>query len=183
MLKLKYALGPQKCAYLASTRVPTKPTTVQMPNLALIERKLITMCMQTGVRCKAWPFFIPMAFLSSFCILPSVASAQLVKFVKIFFAVGSALDLGLTWGSVCASYYLKIEQVVLTWALLPVSIIACISSENQWLRGRFLLTSSSQRSVLRYMEEKESEIWIEGGNPRLGLRSKDLRLNTSAWKD
>jgi hypothetical protein len=34
--------------------------------------------------------------------------------------------------------------------------------------------------VLRYIEENETE--IEGGNPRPGFRSKNLRLNDSALK-
>ncbi len=42
LLKLKYALGTLECVYLASTSVPFRPRTVQMPNIALIEKKLIT---------------------------------------------------------------------------------------------------------------------------------------------
>ncbi len=42
LLKLKCALRTLEYACLASTRVPFRPTTVQMPNLALIETKRIT---------------------------------------------------------------------------------------------------------------------------------------------
>jgi hypothetical protein len=41
-LKLKYALRNLRVRILASLNVPFRPTTVQMPNLALIEIKLIT---------------------------------------------------------------------------------------------------------------------------------------------
>ncbi len=46
LLKLKYALGTLECVYLASTSVPLRPRAVQMPNIALIEKKLITVCVK-----------------------------------------------------------------------------------------------------------------------------------------
>ncbi len=39
MLKLNYALGTLECAYINFNKPPFRPTTVQMPNLALIEKK------------------------------------------------------------------------------------------------------------------------------------------------
>ncbi len=84
--------------------------------------------------------------------------------------------LGLTWGSVHGYYFSNIEQMVLTWALLFVPVM-CVSGENQWVRGSFVLTNRSVFSIHRGERD-----WIEGGNQRPGLRSKDLRLNTSAEK-
>jgi hypothetical protein len=49
-LKLKYALSQVECAYFSLKSVPFGPTTVQMPNLALIETKQITV--QCGVGTK-----------------------------------------------------------------------------------------------------------------------------------
>jgi hypothetical protein len=40
-LKLKYAVETFECAYLASTSVPYRHTTLQIPNLAFIETKRI----------------------------------------------------------------------------------------------------------------------------------------------
>ncbi len=45
LLKLKYALVTLELRILASTSVPFRPTTVQIPNLALIETK-------KGYQCK-----------------------------------------------------------------------------------------------------------------------------------
>jgi hypothetical protein len=42
LLKIKYALGTVECAYFGFKSVPFRPTTVQMPKLALIETKRIT---------------------------------------------------------------------------------------------------------------------------------------------
>jgi hypothetical protein len=64
-------------------------------------------------------------------------------------------------------------QVGLTWALLCVPITCISSKKNFWVRVSFLLTNSSQWSVLRYIEENETE-YCRGGNPRPGLRSTDL---------
>jgi hypothetical protein len=49
-LKLKYALGTVECAYCSLKSVPFRPTTVQVPNFALIETKRITV--QVGVSTK-----------------------------------------------------------------------------------------------------------------------------------
>ncbi len=52
----------------------------------------------------------------------------------------------------------------MTWALLSVPI-TCISSENHWVRGCFLLTNSSQCLYCdTYLEENETE--TEGGHQR-----------------
>ncbi len=72
-----------------------------------------------------------------------------------------------------------IKQVDLTWALLSVPI-TCISSVNQWARGRFLLTNSSQWSVLRNIEENKTKK-RGAGQPK--ARAQDLRLHTSAFQE
>ncbi len=67
-----------------------------------------------------------------------------------------------------------------TWAILSVPI-TCISSCNQWMRGSFLLTGRSQWSVLRYMEENETE-YSRWGQPEVkyicikGLKSHHYSL-------
>ncbi len=63
------------------------------------------------------------------------------RFLKKIRAICSAWP-GLIWGSGNGSYSSNIEQVGLTRALLFVP--TCISSENQWVRGSFLLINSSQ---------------------------------------
>ncbi len=50
LLKIKYALGTVECAYFGFKSVPIRPTTVKMPNLALIDTKRITV--QVGVSTK-----------------------------------------------------------------------------------------------------------------------------------
>ncbi len=50
LLKIKHALGTVECAYFGFKSVPFRPTAVQMPNLALIETKRITV--QVGVSTK-----------------------------------------------------------------------------------------------------------------------------------
>jgi hypothetical protein len=50
------------------------------------------------------------------------------------------------------------------------------------VRGSFLLTNSSQSSMLLQTEEKKTQ-YRGGGWPKVRLRLKDLRLNTPEQKD
>jgi hypothetical protein len=91
--------------------------------------------------------------------------------------------LNMAWGwpgvlSMAPIVQIYIKQVVLTWALLSVPF-TCVSGENQWVRGSFILTNRSVFSIHR-----GERYWIEGGggHPRPGLTSKNFRLNTSAEK-
>ncbi len=45
----KYTLGKLECAYFSFKLVPFRPTTVPMPNLALLETKRITVCGSFGL--------------------------------------------------------------------------------------------------------------------------------------
>jgi hypothetical protein len=57
----------------------------------------------------------------------------------------------LTWGWPEVLYMAPIVQIWNKWAwpeLFSLSLITCISSEKEWVKGSFLLTKSSQWSDL-----------------------------------